>query len=200
MKILRSVLVLALTSVSTVFLFGQEDEMMQSNDVLDEGFGKLKIDAQMADVKTFLTAAKPGELMHADAADVDGEYLTSGWLFNLTKAGVSTYHGLKITRIEVYFSANENYVSGGSSDQAGQDIYSFAVFIEKPADNESGSFIQSHFDAYGGASYMNHPETDEPVGFTWWTDQTMLDLRLGYDFEEEKEFDFYLAEWRRAYG
>jgi len=181
-------------------LFSQDEDILQSDEVLDEGFSKLRIDAGITEIKPYLTAAKPGELKHTDAADVDGEYLTSGWLFNLTKAGVSTYHGLKIIRIEVYFSANEKYVSGGASDQAGQEVYSFAIFIEKPADNESGNFVQSHFDTYGGASYMNHPETNEPVGFTWWTDVTMLDLRLGYDFEEETEFDFYLAEWRRAYG
>lgn len=184
-----------------ILLIANTGFSQQSDDVLDKGFNKLYIDAKMNDVKAYLTAAAPGDLKHENAQDLgDAGYFSSGWLFNLTKAGITTYHGLTITRIEVYFNPTDDYKYEGGSDQPGQDIFSFAIYIEKPADNKSDDFVQSHFDTYGGASYMPHPETEEIVGFTWFTSVTMLDLRLGYDFETDTNFDYYLADWRQAYG
>lgn len=159
-------------------------------DELDEVFSLLKIDAKIESINKYLIQIDQEE-WNDEALEMQG-YITSGWIFDFKKAGVETYFGLNIQRIEVYM---DQY------DEGKEDIYSFQIYLEKPkSEDEETDFVLAHFERFGDAMSLDHPETGLPVSLTWFSSITLLTLSLGVEVETGLEQPYFVADFHQAYG
>lgn len=166
-----------------------------AEEVLDKGFGLLKIDAKIQALQKYLIATNADDLRSPDAKEMgDAGMINSGWLFDFTKAGMTNYHGLVVSRIEVYFGWSEK-------EEGVEDIFNFQVYLEKPKDDKTESaFTDALFDLYGDTMILQDENTRDVIGLSWFSSITLLSVYLGYDRETGEKTDYYVADFQQAYG
>jgi hypothetical protein len=165
------------------------------DEVLDLGFANIKIDAKIEDLKSYLVAVQPNELKSANAAEIGG-YITSGWLLDLKKAGISDFYGLKIMRIEIYFNGYDLPEGTGT-----EDVYCFHIYTEKTtSEDDLFAFTDKLTNVYGESMIVTSPFGDDLIGMSWFTELTLLGVNFGFNEETGEVLPHFVISFNQAYG
>lgn len=161
---------------------------------LDVGFSKLKINTSVPTVSKYLTATTSDKLWNKRAEDLNGGYFeTKGYLFNFALAGVKTYYGMQIERVEVY-SINEEDEDGNFKEK----ISSFCIYM-KPVEDPDEILLNMMAD-FGDASIWINASNDDLMGADWFTSKTLLRMQYGYNVATEEKQEWFMAEYINAAG
>jgi len=179
------------TILFTLLLFINLLSFSFTNEEVDNGFNIIKIDAKIGALKNYLIKLE-FEKWNNEAKSMEG-YITSGWLFDLQKAGVSLFFGQKITRIEIYMN--------GTEEEAGEDVYSFDIIFPTITEKTKlKTLIGELENKYGPASIRDNEETGEAMRLDWYAKLTLLSIELGTVIETGETMGYFRANFRQAYG
>lgn len=160
---------------------------------LDTGFGGIRIDEKLTKLKPYLTKLEVADWLPS-MQEMEG-YVVSGWTFDFNKAGLNEFYSLKIRKIEIYFD------SGEEESEEDDNVFSFQIYLEPAEDGKTeDKFINALFAEYGDAMPLLNMDSEEVVGFFWFTSITLLNVNLGVDVESGEEYDYYLADFNQGYG
>jgi len=97
-----------------------------SKSILDSGYKVLRINKKYDEVKQYLVKIDKKDLWDTAKSRGIGGQFTSGWTVNLKKAGMETFFGLKVDRIEVYFNGELDK----NDKPYDTDIFCFPIALE----------------------------------------------------------------------
>jgi hypothetical protein len=162
----------------------------------ENGFNAFKIGAKYSLVKDFLLKDTLNRSLSFDAQDITSGFFTRMFLANLKKPGYSEFLGLKIDRIEVWFSMDMN-----SEDEHAEDVISDVnIYFKKVSDKNTGDFFAKLFEVYGGAyPVLDFPEKDDEL-ITWYSEDVMMDALSFYGGEKKPKRDYFEIHFFSAKG
>jgi hypothetical protein len=163
-----------------------------STKALDNGFGVLKKNIKLDDVKKFLVKIDENDLKDTHNKNYVGQVYSSAWTVDLKKAKMETYFGLKVQRIEVNFIKEKNAHVGPMAER----VKAFIIFTDKPSsDKEGADFRSKLMKEYGDGSLMLSPDAKDVVSATWDSDTTVLTVIYGIDYATGNKQNFYQARY-----
>lgn len=168
-----------------------------SNTILDSGYKVLRINKKFEDVKQYLVKADKKDMLDTNISRRVGTQFTSCWTVNLKKAGMQTFFGLKVARIEVYMNGEYDE----KKNVVDHDIYAFTIYCEKPSnEKDEEDFRLRLFNYYGSAEIMFSKSEKVLVHNTWFRTITMFTMIYGVDFFTDKNLKYYEAHFEQGYG
>lgn len=176
-----------ITTIMTFIFFFSGFALCQADNI-DEGFKGLSVNTAKSQIKQDLTPVDTAELWVP----------VQNTMFVNTTTTVSIdkslqYFGLDVARIEIQFQ--DSY-----GDEAGQDIYQFTVFLERPSEEAYDDFLQMVMDTYGPVlTYSINMEkgTESP---NWFTDKTLMTVSSYDDFIVHNKKKYLMVTYMQAYG
>lgn len=159
---------------------------------LDDGFGILKKNKKMEEVKKFLVKTNEDDLKDGHNKNYMGNVFSSAWTIDLKKAKMETYFGLKVQRIEVYFIKEK----AAHVEPMAELIGAFIIFMDRPASKKDDADFHSNLTkAFGDGSLMMSPDYKDKVSTTWDLKNTMLTVIYGIDYATGNKQTFYQARY-----
>ena len=164
------------------------------NQGLDNGYGILKIDEPLLNIKPYLKTDDVGNYLF-ESEDEESAYQHYGEI-DLKKAGLSKFLGLTVDRCEVFF--NEIYNEKG--EKVDEHVFGFTFYLKKSSDPKViRSLADKLVEKYGECEPFVHPETGDLIRMDWFTEKTLLFVSLGVDSSTGEEVDYYLVEFIQGY-
>ncbi len=151
------------------------------NKLTEKGFGVIALNKKLSALKTYLVP-KP-----QDSLKVSDHESSSAWLVDVKKAQMTTYFGLKVNRVEVYF--NFEYDQEGEPTKT-EIVSEFIVYLEPPANREAEIEFQSKLIQYYGSAIAAKTEAGQAMNFIWFGDTTLLQVNFGYGEGEIKNGNY----------
>lgn len=178
-------------NIKLIALFLLTLNISRANEVVDKGFGDLRIDTKYMEIENYLSPIE-SENWIEEMKRTQG-YVTTGWFYDFQKAEVTSFYGLNVKRVEVYMKGNKD-------DADDRRIYSFEITLIKPTtSNAISDFIDELIKVHGqGGPWLNQ-ETNELYQLDWRSETTSLTVELGFNIFTGVEKEFYRATFCQAY-
>jgi hypothetical protein len=168
-----------------------------SNSILDSGYKVLRINKKYDEVKQYLVKIDKKDLWDTAKSRGIGGQFTSGWTVNLKKAGMETFFGLKVDRIEVYFNGELDK----NDKPYDTDIFCFTIYCVKPSNEKDADVFRAKmFDYYGTAEIMFSEDHKTLIHNTWFTTITMFTAIYGVEYFTNKKLKYYEMHFEQGYG
>lgn len=179
-------IVLLILVLTTFCSFSQGSE-------LDSGFEMLRIDKKKVELSKYLIET-PQDSFWDNTKELMGDFITSAYIFDHKKAGLKTFFGMEIDRIELFFDGE--YDEHGNAQQ--EDVYSFSIFLKKSGDVDDIAIEM--MERYGDSVPWIDPESSELIRMDWFSEITLLVVTFGYDMETDMILPYFKADFSQAYG
>lgn len=178
--------------IAILFLYTKSGQA-QNTAALDKGFEILRIDKPIDQLKMYLIRTDPSDLWSDESVNI-GEAVTTAWLFDFKKAGMNTYFGQAIKRVELFFDGTYDTAGNPSHEK----VYSFVIYTEAPA--HKMDFLTKIVQVYGTYEPWYDPKNKQLARADWLSPSTLLSIFLGEDPESGEKEDYCTARYSRTYG
>ena len=153
---------------------------------------KLAVGVEYKDIKELILANSESE--------EQAEFGLMTYQIDLKQLGVSTIYGQKIQSIDVAFNT-EWHAEGDGFDL--YDVNFIHVHFDAPAnDDEMWRLLEIISEEYGEFGAQMHPANGKQIVQAQWmaSEESLVYLLLGYDFDTGEELDHYIFKLEQAWG
>lgn len=186
-----STLLLLLLIVLPIGSFAQDD-------IVDEGFSPIYINAPIEDLSENLTETKATNLWFDNVED---PYSQERYVYNVESLKSKLFFGLNVERIEI--KASWCYDESSDDDESSEfrGVREFYLFIKLPSVEEFDTFAAEVEDKYGPIrSYEINmeDESETPLWFSFMTMLTFTNYNAPFVAEDGKKY--LLVKYRCGHG